>query len=105
MITGNSVHWELDARAHTRAVDEKPNGRAMVNIENSQNLMLANNVFNTVQTQSVVRLHNVTGAVVTDNRITFGQGGNAVAQTGDSRGNYYRPIKPKDSAPFDAYIP
>ena len=69
----------------------------------SKNLMLANNVFHTVQSQTVVRLHNVTGSAVTDNIITFGKGGNAVAQTGNCSGNYYRPIDPKNSAPFDAY--
>jgi hypothetical protein len=103
VMTGNSVHWELDARCKTRTVDEQHNGRAFVNIENSKNLMLANNVFHTVQSQTVVRLHNVTGSAVTDNIITFAKGGNAVAQTGNCSGNYYRPIDPKNSAPFDAY--
>jgi hypothetical protein len=103
VMNGNSINWELDARCKTRTVDEKPNGRAFVNIENSKNLMLANNVFRTVQSQTVVRLHNVSDSAVTDNIITFGKGGNAVAQTGNCSGNYYRPIDPEDSAPFDAY--
>ena len=102
-MTGNSINWELDARCKTRTVDEKPNGRAFINIENSRNLMFANNVVNTIQSQTVVRLHNVTGSAVTDNIITFAKGGNAVAQTGNCSGNYYRPIDHKSSAPFDAY--
>lgn len=103
VMTGNSINWELDARCKTRTVDEKPNGRAFINIENSRNFLFANNVVNTIQSQTVVRLHNVTGSAVTDNIITFGKGGNAAAQTGNCSGNYYRPIDPEDSAPFDSY--
>jgi len=103
VITGNSIKCEVDARCKTRTVDETPNGRAFVNIENSTNLMLANNVIDTVQTQTVVRLHNVTNSAITDNIITFGKGGNAVAQTGDCSGNYYRQPAPDKSDPFDTY--
>ena len=101
VMSGNSISQELDSRTKTQSIDAEPNGRAFVNIENSKNLMLANNVFSTVQTQTVVRLHNVTNSMVTDNIITFAKGGNAVAQTGACSGNYYRPVDPADSAPFD----
>ena len=103
-MTGNSVRWELPAQRRTRTVDEKPNGRAFVNIENSRNLMLANNVFSTKQTQTVVRLHNVSNSAVLDNIITFSDGGNAVAQTGKCVNNTYRPLEPKNSAPFDDFV-
>ncbi|VGO18834.1 NosD domain-containing protein [Pontiella sulfatireligans] len=103
VMTGNSLKQEIDSRAKTRTVDEKPNGRAFINIENSTNLMFANNVVNTVQSQTVVRLHNVSSSAIVDNLITFGEDGNAVAQTGKSSGNFYRPVDPEKSAPFDDF--
>ena len=103
VITGNSLKQEIDSRAKTRTVDVEPNGRAFINIENSSNLMFANNVVNTVQTQTVVKLYNVTNSVITDNLITFGEGGNAVAQTGNCSGNYYRRPDPGKSDSFDNY--
>lgn len=105
VMTGNSIKQELDSRAKTRTVDEKPNGRAFINIENSRHLVFSNNAVDTVQTQTVVRLHNVSNSVITDNVITFGEGGNAVALTGKSSGNHYRPFDPETSAPFDEYVP
>jgi len=101
-MIGNSINWDVDARAKTRTVDETPNGRHFIQIEHSKNLMFANNVVDTIQSQTVVRLHNVTNSVITDNLITFGRGGNAVAQTGTCSGNYYRPVDPEKSVPFDA---
>lgn len=101
VMSGNSVHWELDARARDRSIDSEPNGRSLVHLENSRNLMFSNNVIDTVQSETVVRLHNATGAVVTDNRITFAKGGNAVATTGDCKDNFYRPLAPENSALFD----
>ena len=105
VMTGNSVNQELDARAKTRTVDEEPNGRAFIDIADSRNLLFANNVVNTIQSQTVVRLHNVRDSMITDNVITFGKGGNAVAQTGDCSGNVYRPMDPETSVPFDTYQP
>ncbi len=104
VMIGNSVRINIDARPRTTTLHEKPNGRAFVNIENSTNFMLANNVFDTIQTQTVVRLHNVTDSAILDNIIRYGKGGNAVAQTGDCRGNTYRPLQPDNSTPFDEYI-
>ena len=103
VMTGNSLKQEIDSRARTRTVDAEPNGRAFITIENSRNLMLADNVINTVQTQTVVKLHNVSDSVITDNLITYAPGGNAVAQTGTCSGNYYRCPDPKKSDPFDGY--
>ncbi|VGO22693.1 NosD domain-containing protein [Pontiella sulfatireligans] len=104
VMNGNSINQEIDSRTKTRTVDVEPNGRAFINIENSENLMFANNVVNTIQSQTVVRLHNVTRAAVTDNIITFGKGGNAVAQTGECFGIFCRPIDPERSAPLDKYV-
>ncbi|MEM6505262.1 MAG: NosD domain-containing protein [Planctomycetota bacterium] len=104
VMVGNSVRINIDARAKTVAVDEEPNGRAFVNIENATNLMMANNVFDTIQTQTVVRLHNVSHSAILDNLIHFGKGGNAVAQTGNSTGNTYRPLNPAQSASFDQWV-
>ncbi|GHC47805.1 NosD domain-containing protein [Roseibacillus persicicus] len=103
VMTGNSIKQEVDSRAKTRTVDEKPNGRSFINIENSSNLIFSNNVVDTVQTQTVMKLHNVVNSVITDNIVTFGKGGNAVAQTGNCAGNFYRPLTPEDSAPFDEF--
>jgi hypothetical protein len=105
VMTGNSINQEVDSRTKTRTVDAEPNGRAFINIENSEKLMVANNICSTIQTQTVVRLHNVKRSVIVDNLITFGEGGNAVAQTGECSGNYYRPVDPEESAPFDRYRP
>ncbi len=57
----------------------------------------------TVQTRTVVRLHNVRNSILTDNLITFARCGNAVAQTGKCSGNYYRRPDPDKSDPFDGY--
>lgn len=103
VMIGNSIRQEIDSRTKTRTIDEKPNGRAFIDIENSKNLMFANNVVNTVQSQTVVRLHNVKDSAILDNLITFGKGGNAAAQTGECSGNVYRPLTPANSIPFDSF--
>ncbi|WP_242632132.1 NosD domain-containing protein [Rubripirellula amarantea] len=103
VMTGNTIKQELDSRTKTRTVDEQPNGRAFINIENARNLVFSHNAVDTIQTQTVVKLHNVSNSVITDNIITFADGGNAVAQTGTSEGNFYRPLNPADSAPFDSF--
>lgn len=103
VVTGNSIKQEIDSRAKTRTIDAEPNGRAFINIENSDRLIFANNVVNTVQTHTVMRLHNVCDSVITDNIITFDKGGNAVAQTGNCSGNYYRRPTPDQSEPFDSF--
>ena len=102
VMMGNTLKQEIDSRTKTRTVDEEPNGRAFINIENSRNLIFSNNAVDTIQTQTVVKLKNVANSVITDNIITFAKGGNAVAQTGSCRGNFYRPLDPKNSAPFDS---
>ena len=65
--------------------------------DNSNHLNFSNNIVNTILTQTVVRLHNCSNCLVVDNIITYGEGGNAVAETGDCEGNYYRKIKPENS--------
>jgi alpha-L-fucosidase len=102
-ITGNSIAHYLDSRKRTTTVDAKSNGQSFIQFDNASQLLFSNNVVHTVLTQSVIRLHNATGCVITDNIITHGEGGNAVAQTGQSNNNYYRIPDPKASDPFDAY--
>lgn len=104
VMTGNSVNWDIDSRAHTRTIDPQPNGRALVNIENSANLMFANNVVDTVQTQTVVRLHNVRNSLIANNLITFAEGGNAVATTGKCSGIAYRALDVNNSDAFDEFV-
>lgn len=103
-ITGNSLRHEVDSRARTRTIDREPNGRSFVHFEDCERLLLAHNVIDTVQTQTVVRLHNCRDSAVVDNIIQHGEGGSAVAQTGACSGNFYRPVKPQESAAFDAFV-
>ncbi|MFG0288357.1 MAG: NosD domain-containing protein [Rhodopirellula sp. JB044] len=104
VMNGNSINQAIDSRCKTRTIDPEPNGRAFINIEKSENLMFANNVVNTVQSQTVFRLHDVRRAAVTDNIITYGKGGNAVAQTGNCSEIYYRPLIPEHSVPMDEFV-
>ncbi len=104
VLLGNSVRCNLDARAKTRTIDQRSNGRAFVHFERCRNLLVANNTFDTRQSQTVVRLHEVTDSAVIDNLIRYGKGGNAVAETGACRRNLYRPLDPDRSAPFDPYV-
>jgi len=101
VINGNSLQHEIDSRVKTRTVDEKPNGRSFMHFENCERLHLSDNVIDTVQTETVVRLHDCKDCVVVDNLITHGAGGSAVAETGNSQRNFYRPIRLEASAPFD----
>jgi len=103
-FTGNSLQHQVDSRAKTRTIDPKPNGRSFIHFENCDRLNFANNVIDTIQTQTVVRLHNCHDSVVVDNIIKHGKGGSAVAQTGTCSGNFYRPVKPEESTPFDTFI-
>jgi hypothetical protein len=102
-MTGNSIRHELDSRAKRITIDTEPSGRSFMQFENCERLLLSNNVINTVQTQTVIRLHDCTDCVVTDNIITHGPGGTAVAETGNCCNNYYRPVEPQDSHLFDPY--
>ncbi|MGC6455150.1 MAG: NosD domain-containing protein [Coraliomargaritaceae bacterium] len=104
VMNDNSIYQEIDSRAKTRTIDAEPNGRAFINIEKSENFLFANNVVNTVQTQTVMRLHGVHRALVVDNIFTFAAGGNAVAQTGESSEIVYRPFDPNRSAPLDQFV-
>ena len=103
IVTGNSVAHDLDSRKKTITVDEKPNGQSFIQFDNSNQLNFSNNIINTKLTQTVVRLHNCTNSVVTNNIISFGEGGNAVAETGDCSGNFYEKIKLENSDEFDIY--
>ncbi len=102
-VMGNSVTQQLDSRKRTITVDKEANGESFIQFDNAKNLMFANNIINTIISQTVVRLNNCNDCVVVDNIIKFADGGNAVAETGSCSGNYYRAIDPKDSAPFDDY--
>ncbi len=102
-VTGNSVAQQLDSRKKSITVDEEPNGQSFIQFDRAENLMFANNIINSIITQTVVRLDNSSDCVVVDNIIRFGEGGNAVAQTGDCKNNFYRTVDPKSSDPFDEY--
>lgn len=102
-ITGNSVAQYLDSRKRTTTVDTESNGQSFVQFDRAKQLLFANNVIHTILTQTVVRLHDCSDCVITDNIITHAEGGNAVAQTGNCTGNFYRATDPLKSAPFDPY--
>lgn len=102
-VTGNSVGHQQDSRKKTITVDLEPNGQSFIQFNKSNQLNFSNNIINTKITQTVIRLHNCKNSVIVDNIISFGKGGNAVAETGECENNYYRPIDPKMSAPFDEY--
>ncbi|SIS86444.1 copper-binding protein (NosD) [Zobellia uliginosa] len=102
-ITGNTISQYLDSRKRTKTIDEKNNGLSFIQFDNADQLLFSNNVVHTILTQTVVRLNDSKNCVISDNIITHGKGGNAVAQTGTSNNNYYRPIDPKNSERFDEY--
>lgn len=102
-ITGNTITQFLDSRKRTITVDSIPNGQSFIQFDNANQLNFSNNIVHTLLTQTVVRLHNSSNCVIADNIISFGNGGNAVAETGDCENNYYRPVDPSKSAPFDKY--
>jgi len=102
-ITGNTISQFLDSRKRTLTVDSIPNGQSFIQFDNAHQLNFSNNIVHTIITQTVLRLHNSSDCVISDNIISFGKGGNAVAETGVCKNNYYRPVDPADSAPFDNY--
>ncbi len=102
-VVGNSVSHNQDSRKRNIAIDEQTNGESYLQFDNSTRLNFSQNIIHTTITQTVVRLHNCTNSVVADNIIVYGEGGNAVAQTGECSGNYYRKVKVEDSDPFDEY--
>lgn len=102
-VSDNSITQFIDSRKRTRTTDAEPNGQSFIQFDNAKQLMFSNNIIHTLISQTVVRLHNSRDCVIADNIITFGEGGNAVAETGDCSNNFYRPINPKNSAPFDQY--
>lgn len=102
-VIGNSVGHALDSRKKTITVDPEPNGESFIQFDNSNQLNFSNNIINTKLTQTVVRLHNCTNSVITDNIISFEKGGNAVAETGECKGNYYKKIKLEESDDFEKY--
>jgi len=102
-VSGNSIGQYLDSRKRTITVDSIPNGQSFVQFDNTNQLLFSNNIIHTIITQTVVRLHNCSNCVIADNIITFGEGGNAVAQTGDSKNNFYRLVRIEKSDEFDAF--
>lgn len=102
-VTGNSIGHYLDSRKRTITIDSIPNGQSFIQFDNANQLNFSNNIVNTILTQTVVKLHNSKNCVIADNIITFEEGGNAVAETGKCINNFYRPIDPKKSAPFDKF--
>ena len=102
-VSGNSITQYIDSRKRTRTIDAESNGQSFIQFDNAKRLLFSNNIIHTLISQTVVRLNNSSDCVVADNIITFGDGGSAVAETGNCANNYYRPVDPKNSAPFDSY--
>jgi len=102
-VIGNSVGHALDSRKKTITIDPEPNGQSFIQFDNSNQLNFSNNIIHTQLTQTVVQLHNCTNSVITDNIISFEKGGNAVAETGNCKNNFYRKIQLDKSDLFDEY--
>jgi hypothetical protein len=102
-ITGNTISQYLDSRKRTTTVDTISNGLSFIQFDHADQLLFSNNVVHTILTQTVVRLNNSSNCVITDNIISHGAGGNAVAETGDCINNYYRPVDLANTAAFDKY--
>ncbi len=102
-VMGNTVTQQLDSRKRSITIDKEANGESFIQFDKAKNLMFANNIINTIITQTVIRLNECSGCAVVDNIIRFGDGGNAVAETGACSENYYRAIDPATSSPFDKY--
>lgn len=102
-VMGNSINHQQDSRKKTVVIDKEPNGQSFIQFNNSNHLNFSNNIVLTPISQTVVRLHNCVNSTIIDNKITFGDGGNAVAETGKSENNFYRKIKAADSDAFDKY--
>jgi len=102
-VSGNSIGQYLDSRKRTKTIDTEPNGQSFIQFDNAEQLLFANNIIHTIITQTVLRLHDSKNCVITDNIITFGKGGNAVAETGISKDNFYRKIQVEESDKFDQY--
>lgn len=103
IVSNNSIGQYLDSRKKTHTVDSVSNGQSFIQFDNAKQLIFTNNIVHTIITQTVVKLHDCSNCVIADNIITFGEGGNAVAETGESQGNFYRRIKVEDSDVFDEY--
>lgn len=103
IVSNNSIGQYLDSRKRTNTVDSVSNGQSFIQFDNAKQLMFTNNIVHTIITQTVVRLQDCSNSVLADNIITFGEGGNAVAETGDCTNNFYRHLKVEDSDEFDEY--
>jgi len=102
-VSANSIAQYLDSRKRTKTIDPEPNGQSFIQFDNAEQLLFSNNIVHTIITQTVVRLHNSRKCVFVDNIITHGDGGNAVAETGECHENFYRKIKLENSDLFDTY--
>ncbi len=102
-VNGNSIGHALDSRKKEITIDENANGQSFIQFDNSNQLNFSNNIIHTELTQTVVRLHNCRNSVVSNNIISFGEGGNAVAETGECKANFYRKIQLDNSDKFDVF--
>jgi len=102
-VNGNSIGQYLDSRKKSNTIDDKPNGQSYIQFDNANQLMFSNNIVHTLLSQTVVRLHNCTNCVVANNIISFGNEGNAVAETGVCKDNFYQCPKPENSERFDDF--
>ncbi len=92
-VTGNSITQQLDSRKRDITTDDKPNGEAFIQFDNSTRLQFSDNIINTIITESVVRLHNSSNCVIIDNIINYGKGGQPLIESGECSNNYFREIK------------
>ena len=102
-VLGNSIVHPHDSRKKSLTIDDNPNGQSFIQFDNSNHLIFSNNNIITPLNQTVVRLHNCSNSIITNNIIKYGEQGNAVAETGDSQNNFYKTINIKNSDSFDVY--
>ena len=112
----NDTNWSVSQKNRrmglligTQVLVQKVNAQtetqdlSFIQFDQADQLLFSNNVVHTILIQTVIRLHNSTNCVIIDNIINHSASGNSVAQTGDRRNNYYRPVIPANTAVFDNY--
>lgn len=85
-MTANSVFQEHDSRAKTITTDAAVNGNHFIQFDKCTNLIFADNVIDTLITESVIGLRDCENCRLSGNIITHGPGGQEIETTG-STGN------------------
>ncbi len=68
-IDANVIHNAMESHVKTRTIDETPNGRAFIQVENCKNLMFTNNLVDTFQTKPAVKFVSCTNVMTNNNLI------------------------------------